>query len=60
MVLNHLYLYPNIRITIKYACAVNNAKPKLVSPNNSEINDSYYSNKQVLASTPNLQYYQEN
>ena len=36
---------------------VNNAKPKLASPNNSETNISYYTDKQALPFSTNLQYY---
>ena len=39
--------------------SVNNAKPKLVSSNNSEINDSYYVLRQASKSITNLQYYLE-
>ena len=49
-------VYPYISITIEYTCSVNKAKPKWVSPNNSEINSSYYSDKQAWRYTTNLQY----
>ena len=50
-------VYPNTIITIEYKCSVNDAKPKLASPNNSDINISYYSYKQALTSSTNLQYF---
>ena len=49
-------VYPNTIIIIECKCSVNDAKTKLASPNNSEINISYYSDKQALTSSTYLQY----
>ena len=46
----------NTRITIEYMRPATDAKPKLASSNNSEINGRYYSDKQALLSITNSPY----